>query len=171
MLTIPAEIGAGQLRDLQRIRGGAGAKGRLASGEYVLEVDGASFFVGRLALEQSAEASSARGDVGRYWSGRTLRLLMVLAGILIKEPNFTLRVVTGLPMTVWDMATTVQRVQHSLCGTHNFRLNDHARIMTVEAVLVVMEGAGALAIHGVAEDVPQAVVDTGGRTTNLFWAR
>ena len=36
--------------------------------------------------------------------------------------------------------------------------------MRVEAVLVVMEGAGALALHGVAEDVPQAVIDTGGRT-------
>jgi hypothetical protein len=142
MLTIPAEIGAGQLRDLQRIRGGAGAKGRLASGEYVLEVDGASYFVGRLALEQCAEASSARGDVGRYWSGHTLRLLMVLAGTLIKQPSFTLRVVTGLPITVWDLASTVLRVQQSLCGTHRFQLNGHARSMTVEAALVVMEGAG-----------------------------
>jgi hypothetical protein len=171
MLTIPAEIGAGQLRDLQRIRGGAGAKGRLASGEYVLEVDGASFFAGRLALEQSAEASSARGDVTRYWSGHTLRLLMVLAGALIKESSFTLRVVTGLPIIVWDIATTVPPVQHSLCGTHSFRLNAHTRSMTVEAVLVVMEGAGALALHGVADDVPQAVINTGGRTTNLFWAQ
>ncbi len=171
MLTIPAEIGAGQLRDLQRIRGGAGTKGRLASGEYVLEVDGASFFVGRLALEQSAEVSSARGDVSRYWSGHTLRLLMVLAGTLIKEASFTLRVVTGLPITVWDMTMTVPRVQQSLCGTHTFRLNGHDRVMRVEAVLVVMEGVGALAVHGVAEDVPQAVIDTGGRTTNLFWAQ
>ena len=135
MLTISAEIGAGQLRDLQRIRGGAGARSRLTSGEYVLEVDGASYFVGRLALEQSAEASSARGDVARYWSGHTLRLLMVLAGALIKEPSFTLRVVTGLPISVWDMATTVPRVQHTLCGTHRFELNGHARVMRVEAVL------------------------------------
>jgi hypothetical protein len=37
--------------------------------------------------------------------------------------------------------------------------------MTVEAVLVVMEGAGALAVHGLAEDVPQAVIDIGSRTT------
>ena len=171
MLTIPAEIGAGQLRDLQRIRGAAGAKGRLASGEYVLEVDDASYFVGRLALEQSAEASSARGDISRYWTGHTLRLLMVLAAALIKQPSFTLRVVTGLPITVWDMATTVPRVQQSLCGTHCFELNGHARVMTVGAVLVVMEGAGTLAVHGIADDVPQAVVDTGGRTTNLFWAQ
>jgi Actin like proteins N terminal domain len=171
MLTIPAEIGAGQLRDLQRVRGGAVTKARLVSGEYVLEVDDASYFVGRLALEQSAEASSARGDVGRYWTGHTLRLLMVLAGTLIKQPSFTLRVVTGLPIAVWDMASTVPRVQQSLCGTHRFLLNGRARVMSVEAVLVLMEGAGALAIQGIAEDVPQAVVDTGGRTTNLFWAQ
>jgi Actin like proteins N terminal domain len=171
ILTIPAEIGAGQLRDLQRIRGGAGAQGHLALGEYVLEIDGASCFVGRLALEQSAEASSARGDVARYWGGHTLRLLMVLAGALIKQPSFTLRVVSGLPITVWDMASTVPRVQQSLCGTHTFQLNGRARVMSVEAVLVVMEGAGALALHGVGDDVPQAVIDTGGRTTNLFWAQ
>jgi len=171
MLTIPAEIGAGQRRELERIRGAAGAKGRLAPGEYVLEVDGASFFVGRLALEQSAEASSGRGDMARYWSGHTLRLLMVLAGTLIKQPSFTLRVVTGLPITVWNLASTVPRVRQSLCGTHRFVLNGHTRVMRVEAALVVMEGAGALAIHGVAEDVPQAVIDTGGRTTNLFWAQ
>ncbi len=96
---------------------------------------------------------------------------MVLAAALIKQPSFTLRVVTGLPITVWDMATTVPRVQQSLCGTHCFELNGHARVMTVGAVLVVMEGAGTLAVHGIADDVPQAVVDTGGRTTNLFWAQ
>jgi hypothetical protein len=108
----------------------------------VLKVDGASFFAGRLALEQSAEASSARGDVSRYWAGHTLLLLMVLAGALIKEPSFTRSVVTGLPIAVWDMASTVPRVQQSLCGTHRFQLNGHARVMRVEAVLVVMEGAG-----------------------------
>ena len=37
--------------------------------------------------------------------------------------------------------------------------------------MVVMEGAGALAVHGLAEDVPQAVIDIGGRTTELFWAQ
>src|SRR5207244_12003329 len=36
--------------------------------------------------------------------------------------------------------------------------------------MVVMEGAGALAVHGLAEDVPQAVIDIGGRTPELFWA-
>src|SRR5215213_2886731 len=145
ILTIPSDIGAGSLRELTRIRGGSGQHLRLDPGEYVLEVDGSSAFVGTLALEQSANASAARGDVSRYWSGHTVRLLMVLAGTLIKEATFTVRVVTGLPITVWDMTTTVPWVQQSLCGTHTFRLNGHDRVMRVEAVLVVMEGVGALA--------------------------
>src|SRR5262249_39633133 len=107
VLTIPSDIGAGSLRELTRIRGGSGQHIRLELSEYVLEVAGSSAFVGNLALEQSAAASTARGDVSRYWSGHTLRLLMVLAGTLIKEASFTLRIVTGLPITVWDTETTV----------------------------------------------------------------
>ena len=80
---------------------------RLEPGEYVLEVDGSSAFVGTLALEQSANASTARGDVNRYWSGHTLRLLMVLAGTLIKAPTFTVRIVTGLPVKVWVPSGTI----------------------------------------------------------------
>lgn len=168
--TLPSAIGAGSLSQLMRIRGGAGQQHRLAPNEHVLEIDGSSSFVGELALEQSATASSARGDVTRYWSGHTLRLLMVLAGSMIAEPSFTLRVVTGLPVMVWDVATTVPQVQHSLCGTHAFHLNGQQRVMTVTGVMVVMEGAGALAVHGLAEDIPQAVIDIGSRTTELFWA-
>src|SRR5262245_25874607 len=91
------------------------------------------------------------------------------AGTIFKEPSFTLRVVTGLPIKVWDPDVTVPRVQQSLCGTHAFVLNGQPRRMSVDAVMVVMEGAGALAVHGLAEAVPQAVIDTGGRTTELFW--
>jgi hypothetical protein len=110
VLTIPSAVGAGSLRELTRIRGGTGQHLRLEPGEYVLEVDGSSTFVGRLALEQSAQASTARGDVNRYWSGHTLRLLMVLAGTLIKEATFTVRIVTGLPVKVWDTEATVPQV-------------------------------------------------------------
>jgi hypothetical protein len=56
MLTIPSDSGAGSLRELTRIRGGSGQHLRLEPGEYVLEVNGSSAFVGTLALEQSANA-------------------------------------------------------------------------------------------------------------------
>ena len=142
VLTIPSDIGAGSLRELTRLRGGSGQQVRLDPGEYVLEVDGSSAFVGTLALEQSAQASTARGDVSRYWTGHTLQLLMVLAGTLIKAPNFNVRIVTGLPVKVWDNESTVPQVQRSLCGTHQFVLNRRPRVMHVEGVMVVMEGAG-----------------------------
>jgi hypothetical protein len=160
----------GSLRELTRLRGGANLQRKLQAGEYVLERDGSACFVGVLALSQSANASTARGDVSRYWSGHTLRLPMVLAGSLIRQPSFSLRVVTGLPVRVWEKQTTVPQVVRSLCGSHQFMLNGQTRVMSVEAVLVVMEGAGALAVHGLAEDVPQAVIDIGSRTTELFWA-
>ena len=170
-LTIPSFIGAGSLEALRRVRGGTGSSQSLEAGEYMLDVAGVSHFVGALALEQSLDASSARGDTQRYYTGHTLRLLMVLAGALIKAPSFRLRVVTGLPVKVWNRETTVPRVQQSLGGVHHFSLNGRAREMTVESVMVVMEGAGALAAHGLAEEVPQAVVDVGSRTTDLFWAQ
>jgi len=74
MLTIPAEIGAGQLRDLQRIRGGAGAKGRLASGEYVLETEGTSCFVGRQRCRASQRAHSASPAQAPRQAGRVGQL-------------------------------------------------------------------------------------------------
>jgi hypothetical protein len=67
VLTIPSDIGAGSLRELTRIRGGSGQQLRPDPGEYVLEIDGSSAFVGTLALEQSAHASAACRDVRRYW--------------------------------------------------------------------------------------------------------
>jgi len=78
LLTIPSDIGAGSLRELTRIRGGSGQQVRLDPGEYSLEVAGSSAFVGTLAMEQSANASTARGDVSRYWVRRVTQLCIAL---------------------------------------------------------------------------------------------
>lgn len=167
-LTIPSYVGSGNLAELLRIRGGAGAE-KLEAGEYVLELGGRSTFVGQLAIEQSRDATAARGDVSRYWNGHTLRLLCTLAGAAIKG-DAELRVVTGLPVSVWSKQAAKQ-VQQALIGKHRFTLNGKARTLTVEGVMVLMEGAGALAKEGSGENVPQAVVDVGGRTTDLFWTQ
>jgi hypothetical protein len=168
-VTFPSLLGSGSLNELRRIRGGAG-QDQFDPDEYVLTVDGRTYFAGRLAVEQSADADSARGDTSRYWSGHTRRLLLVAAGALLpRHPHATLRLVTGLPVAVWSTAN-VQRVQRALCGTHTFTLNERSFTRTIETVAVLMEGAGALAVHGLADDAPQAVIDIGGRTTDLFAA-
>jgi hypothetical protein len=169
-LTIPSFVGSGRLDALLRIRGGIG-DGKLAAGEVALDHDGREVFVGELALAQSPDAESARGDITRYWAGHTRRLLLALAGSAFKRQQTTqIRVVTGLPVSVWNKET-VALVRQSLAGVHRYRWNGLERTLVVEGVMVVMEGAGALVAHGSAQDVPQGVIDVGGRTTDLFWAQ
>jgi hypothetical protein len=123
--------------------------------------------VGRLALDESRDATAARNDVSRYWSGHTLRLLLTLAAAAgLNDP---VRVMTGLPVAVWTPENK-RRVQASLQGTHRYSLNGRERVLVVDAVGVMMESAAALAAYP-ATDAPQAVIDIGGRTTDLFWAQ
>jgi hypothetical protein len=167
-MTFPSYLGSGRLSELLRIRGGAG-NDQLEPDEYALTYRGRSQFVGRMAVEQSRDADSARGDTARYWSGHTLRLLLTAVGALLPEhPQATLRLVTGLPVEVWSK-DTVRNVQESLVGTHTFTLNQREYTITVEAVVVMMEGAGALVAHGLPNGAAQAVIDVGGRTTDLFY--
>lgn len=165
-VTVPSFIGSGRLEELQRVRSAA-ESGGLQKDEIVLHYAEMPYFVGRLAIEESRDASAARNDVGRYWSGHTLRLLLALAaqaGI-----SGAVRIVTGLPVSAWT-AENKQRVQRSLIGRHEYAVNGKERTLIVEAVGVMMEGAAALTRYTV-DDVPNAVIDIGGRTTDLFWSQ
>lgn len=167
VLTFPSAIGSGALSELLRVRSGAGREGALDDGEYALTHDGAGLFVGRLALEQSRDATTQRGSAARYWGGHTLRLLLAAAGALFRE-HVTVRLITGLPVATFS-AEAKAKVQQSLIGEHHFTFGGRARRVTVEAVGVLMEGAAVL--HDVAADrVPQCVIDVGGGSTDLFWA-
>lgn len=166
-MTIPSFVGSGRLDELQRVRSGAGGGGTLEKDELAIETGGASYFVGRLALAESRDASAARNDVSRYWNGHTLKLLLALASAAnLFGP---IRIMTGLPVSAWTPENK-RAVQRALIGTHHYRANGRDRVLVVEAVGVMMEGAAALAAYGL-EDVPQAVIDVGGRTTDLFWAQ
>lgn len=165
-VTLPSFIGTGRIEELQRVRSAA-ETATLQRDEIVLTFDGGSYFVGRLAIEESRDASSARNDVSRYWTGHTLRMLLALAA----QANITgtVRIITGLPISAWT-AENKRRVQRSICGTYSYAVNGKERTLHVESVGVMMEGAAALASYEAAHDVPQAVIDVGGRTTDLFWA-
>jgi hypothetical protein len=165
-MTVPSFIGSGALEGLRRVRSAAG-DGALERDELVLTHGGGSFFVGRLAIEESRDASAARNDVNRYWNGHTLRLVLALAGYA--GLSGTARVMTGLPVSAWTPENK-RLVQQSLIGTHSYKLNGKDRTLTIDAVGVMMEGAAALAASEVA-DAPRAVIDIGGRTTDLFWAK
>jgi actin-like protein/actin family MreB-like protein len=166
-VTAPSFIGTGRIERVQRIRSGVESDG-LQKDEIVLHYDGMAHFIGRLAIEESRDASAARNDVGRYWNGHTLRLLLALAA----QANISgpVRLVTGLPVSAWT-AENKRLVQHSLIGEYCYAVNGKERRLAIEAVGVMMEGAAALAGYEAAPDLPQAVIDVGGRTTDLFWAQ
>lgn len=165
-LTAPSFVGSGSLEELRRVRGGAGGEG-LQKDEMVLVHDGASYYVGQLALEEARDARAARNDVSRYWNGHTLRLLLALAG----QAGITgsVRIMTGLPISAWTPGNK-RYVQTALIGKHAYALSGKDRTLTIEAVGVMMEGAAALVNYTIS-DAPYAVIDVGGRTTDLFWSQ
>lgn len=167
--TLPSYLGSGSMTELQRMRHGGRAEG--SSQEIVLTEGGVDYFVGDLAIRQSADADSGRGDVGRYWSGHTKRLLLTLCGQAWPGQHQQLYVVTGLPVAVWS-ETNVSLVAQNLMGTHEYALNDVDQKTTVKGVLVVMEGAGASAqLGGEDAEEEEATLDIGGRTTIAYWTR
>lgn len=173
VVQIPSFIGSGSLDDLLSSRGGAGNAGSLQAGEYVIEQNGQTWFVGDLALSQTRNASSARADTARYANGHTLKLLMVLAGAMYRELTVRLKVVTGVPPVVMKEQPGIKAaISSSLLGTHSYIFHDAhgTRSMTliVEAVAVVMEGVAALATLG-ESGAPIGLIDIGGYTVDITW--
>jgi hypothetical protein len=96
-----------------------------------------------------------------------LRLLLAACARLLKDA-VTIRLITGLPIKVFSQEEK-GKVQHSLLGTHTYSFNGRPRMLTVDSVGVMMEGAATL-YDVAAEPLPQCVIDVGGGSTDLFWA-
>lgn len=137
----------------------------------------AAYAVGDLALQQAVDVYHGRGDIQRYSSKFSLRSLLTIAATLIPDPEFGLYVVTGLPAETYIKNSVLRSsIKTALDGTYLFSLNGSrvTRQVTVEIATVVMEGAGALIAYGeksASKTTESAVIDIGGRTTDLYVAR
>ncbi|GCE14362.1 ParM/StbA family protein [Tengunoibacter tsumagoiensis] len=136
-----------------------------------------AYSVGELALQQSVDVYHGRGDIQRYASKYSLRGMLTIAASLIPDAEFGLYVVTGLPAETYIKNMSLRsNIKTALDGTHVFTLDDGKtwRRVTVEVATVVMEGAGALIAYGDAlssKTTESAVIDIGGRTTDLYVSR
>jgi plasmid segregation protein ParM len=139
--------------------------------------DALSYAVGELALQQSVDVYHGRGDIQRYASRYSLRGLLTIAASLIPDTEFGLYVVTGLPAETYIKNLALRNsIKVALDGTHIFSIDNGKtlRRVTVEVATVVMEGAGALIAYGeklTSKMTESAVIDIGGRTTDLYVAR
>jgi len=136
-----------------------------------------AYAVGDLALQQSLDVYHGRGDIQRYASKYSLRGLLTIAAALIPDTEFGLYVVTGLPAETYIKNMALRNsIKTALDGTHVFTTDNGKtwRSATVEVGTVVMEGAGALIAYGdknASKTTESAVIDIGGRTTDLYVAR
>ncbi|MBV9230564.1 MAG: ParM/StbA family protein [Chloroflexi bacterium] len=137
-----------------------------------------AYAVGDLALQQASDVYHGRGDIQRYASKYSLRGLLTLAATLIPETEFGLYVVTGLPAETYIKNASLRaRIKEALDGTHVFTVDNGKtwHRVAVEVATVVMEGAGALIAYGgetaISKTTESAVIDIGGRTTDLYVAR
>ncbi len=136
-----------------------------------------AYTVGELALQQAVDVYNGRGDIQRYASKYSLRGLLTIAATLIPDTEFGLYVVTGLPAETYIKNMALRSsIKAALDGTHIFTMDNGKtfRHVTVEVATVVMEGAGALIVYGdktVSKTTESAVIDIGGRTTDLYVAR
>jgi plasmid segregation protein ParM len=135
-----------------------------------------AYALGDLALEQSIDVYHGRGDIQRYSGKYSLRSLLTIAATLIPDTEFGIYVVTGLPAETYIKNSALRSaIKAALDGTYIFTLNGSQtmRRVTVEVATVVMEGAGALIAYGDkgSNRTESAVIDIGGRTTDLYVAR
>lgn len=171
---IPSLIGTGDLAALLATRGGAGGEGKLYIGEYAIEFEGQTWYVGQLAADQSADATTDRGNPNRQASGHGLRLLLALVGAY--DPQVTtvrLRLVTGLPIKQFKARPELRkRIAEELTGTYCYKFFDSNGVremqVVVEACIVGMEGAMAAQAFGVAGQ-PSGFVDIGGDSFDVGW--
>lgn len=143
----------------------------LREGEYVLSMGANEYFLGDAVFEGFNE-TDALGDPNRYWSNHSRILLLTLACTLIPEQAIELRLVTGLPFTLYERENRV-KVMNSLAGYYRCNFAEKGqqsdREIVVKVGYVAVEGQGILVHCGEVEG-DQAVFDIGERTFDLIVA-
>src|SRR5436305_3306682 len=141
-----------------------------------MENEQTSYGIGSVALAQSSDPWNGRGDLHRYASRNSLRSLLALSASLIPDKEYGLMVVTGLPAETFQKNPGLRKeIKSTLNGKWTFSLDGGKtwRVCHVEVGAVLMEGAGALVAYGSTQESAQgsAIIDIGGRTTDLYVAR
>ena len=168
---VPAVFAEGTLAALNNLRQAAGmGEYTLHNEDYALSHNGADLYLGRLAYLYSNDAQETRGVVSRYWGENALQFLLTISGSLIFDREYSLNLVTGLPAQTYDKLNR-KRVRDALTGEHSFLLNGVRRRASVHVAGVIQEGAGGIPMYGTQQPVKQAVIDIGGRTTDIYTAR
>src|SRR5436305_10772187 len=138
--------------------------------EHVVAYNGVDYFLGNLAEREGKNADNAEGAAERYFNEHALVRLLGLSAMLIKmQRSYELRVVTGLPYSLYTNKEHRRRMKQFLEGRYIFTYNGEPapREVTIKVGVVVSEGQGILASVTENTNETRAVIDIGFRTTDL----
>ncbi|MBA2395083.1 MAG: ParM/StbA family protein [Ktedonobacteraceae bacterium] len=139
----------------------------LREDECLITFNSTDYFLCDL-VKEGKNPTNAVADPARYWGDHARVLLLALACTLIPERTFVLRLVTALPVTLYDRDNR-KRMKEALSDYYRFEYNGRIREVYVSVGYVAMEGQGAL-IHCGAQDGEQALLDIGERTVDVIAA-
>jgi Actin like proteins N terminal domain len=139
----------------------------LHDGECLIKWRGFDYALGDL-VKQGRNLRDEMGNPNRYWGDHARILLLALASQLVPERAFALRLVTALPVTLYNRENR-GRMKSALSGLYRFEYNGCPHEVEVFVGYVAMEGQGIL-IHCGQEEGEQAVMDIGERTLDCIAA-
>lgn len=124
--------------------------------------------VGWWAELEGKNWSAAKGLAERYWGTHAREIMLALLGAMIPTQEATIRLVTGLPFSLYSQPGSRERVKENLEGVHHFSLNGVYKQFAVLVGTVIMEGYAAL-VYQPEIDGEQVSIDFGGRTVNFIY--
>jgi hypothetical protein len=144
---------------------------RLKSNEYAIHIqNGVEHFVGELAVRQAPQdASSGFGVPGRYWSDRSIELILTSSVLLAPDDEeLELYICTGLPAQTYRTRGAIDKVKKNLIRDFEFTFNGQKYFRAITQVDVLQEGAGATIITAREGLNTQGTIDIGSRTVDLY---
>ncbi len=169
LFTLPSAIADGNITDLlDRGDIDASLNQILRPGEYALSLQDADYFLGELIAQGTNDTAALGADL-RYWSIHTRVLLLALAAKLLPEKRFELRLVTALPVSLYNRDNR-KKVKDTLSGYYRYDFNGRSGIEAyIKVGYVAYEGQGVL-VHCGQQSGKQGVIDIGERTTDIVGA-
>jgi hypothetical protein len=169
---IPSWVSSGTLEDVVKRSGllNVEAAELLDEDEFVIGIDGKEYYAGKLGQQAGQNRTNALNDPRRYSNEHAMALLFALCGLLIPEDRFTLRYVTGLPVSLYKDDENRYQIQDTFTRNFQFTWKGQPKDGNFICGTVVPEGAGGLLLYGDTSSLT-LLIDYGYRTTDVLSAR
>ena len=173
-LTMPSLIGNISLEELvgsRALQEGAKPSSVLQPQEYIIRLPDAKTdkVVGKWAEIEGKSFTPAKGLAERYWGEHVKQLVLTLISAITQTPKVRVRLIVGLPWSLYEQPGNRTLVSRNLEKTHHYKFNGEECETTIIVGAVVAEGYAPIA-YADEIDGDQLSCDLGERTVIALYA-